>query len=154
MARRSKNLASKVEGIDWYEDKHMGVNNPNFGGGRYVDDKGYIRVLRPEHPHSISGYTYEHRLVLEEHLGRILGSWETVHHINEVKEDNRVSNLYLCTVAEHTAIHSEGRHISWSHKDKLRSVAKKRAKKARGERVEKLTPLKKKQNSQAMKKKS
>ncbi|MDP6769564.1 MAG: HNH endonuclease [Anaerolineales bacterium] len=132
MARRSKKLASKRD-VDWYQDRLKGINNPNFSGGKYIDDKGYVRVLRPEHPRDICGYVYEHRLVMEKNLGRYLESWETVHHINEIKEDNRLENLYLCTAAEHTAVHSEGRHISWNHKDKLRTMATKRAAKKRKE---------------------
>ena len=69
MARLSEpNLPSKRKGIDWHVDAHAGVNNPNFNGGKYVDDKGYVRVLRPRHPSNIVGYVYEHRLLMEEHL--------------------------------------------------------------------------------------
>ena len=141
MARRSKVLASTLE-REWHKDHGSnGENNHNFTGGKYVDDKGYVRVLRPRHPNNIAGYVYEHRLLMEEFLGRQLKSWETVHHINEIKEDNRVENIYLCTSGEHTIIHSEGRHITWKHKDKLRSVATQRAGKLRKERLIKKGPL-------------
>jgi hypothetical protein len=70
---------------------------------RYYD--GYIIIKIPEHPKSFNSWYYEHRLVVEASLDRILEDWETVHHINENKEDNRLINLFLCTRAQHNKAH-------------------------------------------------
>lgn len=37
----------------------------------------------------------EHRFIVEKIIGRKLSSKEIIHHINEIKDDNRPDNLYL-----------------------------------------------------------
>jgi hypothetical protein len=58
---------------------------------------GYILIRAPEdHPHARNdGSIYEHRLVMEQHLGRYLTAGEVVHHINGVRDDNKIENLQL-----------------------------------------------------------
>lgn len=58
---------------------------------------GYILVRAPkDHPYARNdGSIYEHRIVMEEHLGRYLESGEVVHHINGVRDDNVITNLQL-----------------------------------------------------------
>jgi hypothetical protein len=84
--------------------KKRGVNHPSWRGGITVDKQGYRLCYAPEriktHP-----YTYEHVLVAEAAIGRRLLPNEHVHHINEVKLDNRPENLYVCTASEHRTIH-------------------------------------------------
>ena len=56
-------------------------------------------------------YVYEHRMVMEEFLGRKLESWESVHHIDMVKLNNDISNLWLCTAKTHHQAHSSYNEI-------------------------------------------
>lgn len=118
-------LASRRE-ITWGNDAKKGRGNPNFSGGKYVDDKGYIRVLKTDHPFNNKGYVYEHRLVMEEYLGRFLQPWEIIHHINEIKLDNRIDNFFLTTSPEHSIIHREGSVASPKRRSDQRAIMKER----------------------------
>lgn len=69
---------------------------------RQISEHGYVLVHVPEHPKSFAGgFYYEHRLVAEKKMGRVLQSWETVHHISGNKTDNSWDNLFVCTRREH-----------------------------------------------------
>ena len=77
-----------------------GENNKMWKGGT-MDTRGGYRLVKvyPEDPmHSMAdhkNYVLEHRLVIARALGRPLVNGETVHHINGVKNDNRLENLEL-----------------------------------------------------------
>lgn len=72
------------------------------GRARKISPKGYYLVHVPEHPKSFDGgWYYEHRMVVEASVGRVLHSSETVHHISEVKTDCSLDNLFVCTRDEH-----------------------------------------------------
>lgn len=70
---------------------------PNGAGT--VSTGGY-RVL-----HSSGRRTTEHRLVVEQILGRRLQTAELVHHLNGNRLDNRPKNLQLMTQSQHTKLH-------------------------------------------------
>ena len=73
-----------------------GANSQCWKGGIVYAAKGYVFEYSPTHPHAINKrYVAQHRLVMEAQLGRYLEPWETVHHKNGIKDDNRPENLEL-----------------------------------------------------------
>lgn len=69
--------------------------NGKWKGGKIIR-KGYVMIKKPDHPFCDSqGYIYEHRLIMEEFLGRYLDPKEVVHHKDKNKLNNSINNLQL-----------------------------------------------------------
>ncbi|MDN4085928.1 HNH endonuclease [Paenibacillus polymyxa] len=86
--------------------------SPHFTGKRLGRTDGYIQLYKPDHPNaSKEGYVMEHRFIMEQKLGRYLTQKEEVHHINHVRNDNRIENLHLFSSKEdHQRFHMKKRH--------------------------------------------
>lgn len=88
--------------------QHGGTGNRNWRGGKITHNEGYKMIYMPSHPHhAYANYVYEHRLVMEQHIGRLLNSDEHIHHINGIRDDNRIENLQTLTNSEHRHLHNE-----------------------------------------------
>lgn len=76
--------------------KVSGSKCGNWKGGIIRRPSGYVLKWNPSYPNADKkGYVIEHRWVMEQHIGRLLQSHEQVHHINGIKDDNRIKNLML-----------------------------------------------------------
>lgn len=63
---------------------------------KHKDKEGYVLLYLPDHPNcSVKGHYSEHRLVMEQMIGRYLVKGENVHHKNGIRNDNRPENLEL-----------------------------------------------------------
>ena len=78
------------------------ARNRSTTTGKTKGPKGHILLHVPTHPNaSKRGYVMEHRLVMEQHLGRLLLPTEVVHHKNGIPGDNRIENLEVMTKRQH-----------------------------------------------------
>lgn len=89
--------------IKWAKDK------------RNINKRGYVFVYDAQR-----GFICEHILVMEEKLGRPLRKGETVHHINNIKTDNRPENLEVYqSNSEHMTL---GKHINGRNGSKMKKI--------------------------------
>lgn len=91
-------IRSKSESLQG--DKH-----PFYKGGHRVPS-GHIVIW-------VNGkLRYEHRVIMEKHLARKLDKKEIVHHINHKPADNRIENLEITNLSDHTRYHNLERYAS------------------------------------------
>lgn len=94
-SKRCRQCLSKLGYREWPEGR-----DPH----RYEDPYGYIIIYAREHQKQYSRkntFIQEHRLVAEQSLKRPLEKGEIVHHINGVKDDNRICNLSVMSRKNH-----------------------------------------------------
>ena len=78
---------------------------------KIVKKGDYLYAVVPDHPKAtVNGYVLEHRIVMENFIGRTLNSNEVVHHINKDRHDNRIENLLLLDENEHSKLHAKEKH--------------------------------------------
>jgi len=103
------------------EGARHGDANHQFETGRRINLNGYAMVSAPGHPHAKAygkkrtGWVFEHRLVLEQKLGRHLSPSERVDHIDGLTLHNAPDNLRLfASNADHLRATLTGQVPHWS----------------------------------------
>jgi len=71
-----------------------------------VNYKGYDYEFCPSHKKAnLWGFVVQHRLVVERHYKHYLKDGHDVHHLDNVKNNNLIANLHICTRTEHMRLH-------------------------------------------------
>lgn len=125
----SKECSNKLKETTYLgENNHQygltGDKNSSFKGNEILSNYGYILEYCPGHPKPCDKSNKEsrvrqHRLVIERNYKNfnpeyfeeidgwiVLKDEYDIHHINEIKTDNRIENLQVLTREEHTALHN------------------------------------------------
>lgn len=135
--RSISSIQHKANRLKLHKDKEVlgairsrttsGEKCPSWKGGVKTNKKGYKLILKKGHPLADkNGYILEHRYIMCEHLGRILGKDEIVHHKNGIKNDNRIENLEIMTNSEHTISHHKGSKRSKESRKRMSEARKRR----------------------------
>lgn len=126
----SRECADKLKETTYLgENNHqfglIGSKNSSFKGNETISNFGYILEYCPGHPKPcdksiLGGRVRQHRLVVERNYTKFdskyfeeINGWIVlkdeydVHHINEIKTDNRLENLQILTRSEHTILHNK-----------------------------------------------
>lgn len=100
------NYKNKGKKMSEERKEKLRILKSNGIGKKVKTNNGYIKIYFPDHPKSDKrGFILEHDLIMECNIGRWLDKDEVVHHINQIRDDNRIENLKLMTRKEHSQYH-------------------------------------------------
>lgn len=123
--RRHVRQAIKDFGFFQTKRGNAGKNNPAWKGGIVSHKSRYVKVYAPHHPHHDNhNYVWQHRMVMEQKLGRLLEPKEVVHHIDGNGLNNHPDNLQLfASNADHLRHELKGRVPNWTPQGKANILA-------------------------------
>lgn len=84
---------------------------PNWKGGRKKNSKGYIQIFMDD----VKKYVLEHRKIWVESNGLIPHGY-VIHHINGIKDDNRLENLECLSKYEHDKMNQSLKSNHWNNR--------------------------------------
>jgi len=107
----NKGLKGYTNSGSFKKGQHKGSKNQNWKNGKRIQ-QGYIYILQPAHPRATkAGYIKRSHLIMEKKIGRFIKPLEIVHHINGIKDDDRLENLQLFSNRnKHNKIHPRKRN--------------------------------------------
>ena len=144
----SKQCAHKLKSQYMKGDKNhqygiTGDSNVSLKNGLVKTNYGYLLEYAPGHPFPHDSLlkttrVLQHRLVVEKHYllfdknafvvingKHYLKKEYVVHHINHIKTDNRIENLQVMTLRDHTQLHNaENKVVRKASNDKIIGVFK------------------------------
>lgn len=88
------------------------ILRPDGTGSFYIDQFGY-KSFKPYHGKRI----LEHRIIVENSIGRSLEKNEHIHHIDGNKLNNSINNLQIVSPTEHAIIHRRKYKSTPTHKE-------------------------------------
>lgn len=100
-------------------EHYRGALAPTWKGGQFITEATGHKFVAFERPDRVGKYVAEHRMVAMKVIGRLLEKWEYVIHINNVPDDNRPENLYICGTNSHYSRIRNG-SIPWPTKSNLK----------------------------------
>ena len=95
-----------------------GNKNPAWKGGGYKAKTGYVFVYSGEGEPK-KRHLREHRVIWEQTYGKPLPKDWIVHHLNGIRDDNRMENLYAMPRGGHTRL-----EIAEAYKKRIRQLEK------------------------------
>lgn len=100
--------SNDIEFLNRSNAKH-GEKSSSWNGGYKYTKKGYKVILKPDYYRSdSSGYVLEHVYVFETSTSVKVPNNCCVHHLNGIKDDNRIENLCMMSRGGHTVYHHAG----------------------------------------------
>ena len=123
----------KAKKLGLKRDEEIVSKNRSIGRiwthNKQKNHQGYVLIYKQGHPRADKyGRVFEHIVVWEEANKTSVPNGCVIHHINGIKTDNRVENLQLYTISEHTKYHNKNRVYSEKTKLKMSKKAKERFK--------------------------
>lgn len=116
--KHKKNLSkSHIGQKSWNKGKKFiqisGNKHWNWKGGKYKDSEdGYIYIKSNNKFCDKRGYMLEHRLICINHIGNNFKNKYDVHHINKIKDDNRINNLMVfINTSAHQRFHNNPNNV-------------------------------------------